>query len=213
MTRYGMAIDLTRCFGCHACEVACKVANNNPAEISFNRVHTVGEIGSSEVVEFDTASGTYPNCSLTFLPVNCQHCGNPACVEVCPTGATAKDADTGIVTVNSELCIGCESCVKACPYEGVRTLVPADAEYYLDVVVGEFDAPAHKASTVEKCTLCGNLIGRDEVPACMQPCPGRARFWGDLDDAESEVSKLIASRDTMRLNEEAGTDPSVYYLI
>ena len=85
-------------------------------------------------------------------------------------------------------------------------------EYYLDVVVGEYDAPPHKGGTVEKCTFCKNLIDRGEVPACMQLCPGRARYWGDLDDPESDVSKAIAGRETMFLHEEGGTKPSVYYL-
>ena len=179
MTHYGMAIDLTRCFGCHACEVACKVANNNPADVAYNKIYTVGAIGETEPVAYDTASGTYPNCSLSFLPMNCQHCENPSCLEVCPTGATMKDEETGVVYVDDTLCIGCKSCI----------------------------------NTVEKCTFCRNLTSRGEVPACMQLCPGRARFWGDLDDPESDVSKLIASRDTMRLSEDAGTSPSVYYLV
>ncbi|RDC06282.1 4Fe-4S dicluster domain-containing protein [Eggerthella lenta] len=205
MTHYGMAIDLKRCIGCHACAVACKMSNNLPKNVQFNRVNTVG--GD----DIDTAAGSYPNNTMSFLPVQCQHCENPACLEVCPTGATTKDEETGIVSVDSELCIGCESCIKACPYEGVRTLIKSP-EYYLDVVVGEYDAPPHKGGTVEKCTFCKNLIDRGEVPACMQLCPGRARYWGDLDDPESDVSKAIEGRETMFLNEEAGTKPSVYYL-
>ena len=206
MTRYGMAIDLHRCFGCQTCAAACKVANNLPIELVYNRVSTVG--GAST----DTATGTFPNCTLSFLPVQCQHCEKPACLAVCPTGATSKDDETGIVSVDSELCIGCESCIEACPYEGVRTLISSEPEYYLDVVVGEYDAPPHKVGTVEKCTFCKNLIDRGNVPACMQLCPGRARYWGDLDDPESDISKAIKGRETMFLNEEAGTKPSVYYL-
>lgn len=204
MTRYGMAIDLNRCFGCQACAAACKVANNMPKHVAFNRVLTEG--GDSP----DTAAGEFPNCTMSWLPMQCQHCDEPACLAVCPTGATQKRED-GIVWVDSEQCIGCESCIHACPYEDVRTLIETP-EYYLDVVVGEFDAPAHKEGTVEKCTFCYNLIDRGEVPACMQLCPGRARYWGDLDDPESEVSKAIEGRDVMLLNEEAGTAPQVYYL-
>ena len=202
---YGMAIDLNRCFGCHSCAIACKVANNMPKGMVYSPVKIVG--GQQR----DTAAGTFPECEMSYLPFQCQHCANPACLQVCPTGATQKRED-GIVWVDSELCIGCESCIKACPYEGVRTLISDEASYYLDVVVGEFDAPAHKAGTVEKCTFCYNLIDRGEVPACMQLCPGRARYWGDLDDPESEVAKAIEGRETVRLNEEAGTEPSIYYL-
>ena len=100
----------------------------------------------------------------------------PGVLEVCPTGATTKDEETGIVSVDSELCIGCESCIKACPYEGVRTLIKSP-EYYLDVVVGEYDAPPHKGGTVEKCTFCKNLIDRGDVPpACS--CARAARATG-----------------------------------
>lgn len=213
MARYGMVIDLKRCFGCHACEVACKVANNNPAELNYIRVNTVGEVGSFDTATYDTASGTYPNLKLSFVPVQCQHCENPSCVAACPTGATKKDPDTGVVYVDSEQCIGCDSCITACPYEGVRTHVSADPEWYLDVVVGEHDAPIHAGNTVEKCTFCRNLINRGEEPACMQLCPGRARFWGDLDDPSSKVAELVAANEYVRLNESAGTEPSVYYLV
>ena len=219
MARYGMAIDLNRCFGCQACASACKVANNLPRDLVYNVVYTKTDddystLGLSTLkgaLTNDVAGGNYPDCTLSFLPFQCQHCEKPACLDVCPTGATQKRED-GIVWVDSELCIGCESCIKACPYEGVRTLISDEASYYLDVVVGEFDAPAHKAGTVEKCTFCYNLIDRGEVPACMQLCPGRARYWGDLDDPESEVAKAIEGRETLRLFEEAGTEPNVYYL-
>ena len=205
MTRYGMVIDTKRCVGCNACSVNCKITNNLPETNWWTRVLTEG--GD----EIDTPAGVFPDVSMRYITVGCQHCENPACLDVCPTGATAKDEETGIVSVDSELCIGCESCIKACPYEGVRTLIKSP-EYYLDVVVGEYDAPPHKGGTVEKCTFCKNLIDRGDVPACMQLCPGRARYWGDLDDPESDVSKAIEGRETMFLNEEAGTKPSVYYL-
>ena len=205
MTRYGMVIDTKRCVGCNACSVNCKITNNLPETNWWTRVLTEG--GD----EIDTPAGVFPDVSMRYITVGCQHCENPACIEVCPTGATTKDEETGIVSVDSELCIGCESCIKACPYEGVRTLIKSP-EYYLDVVVGEYDAPPHKGGTVEKCTFCKNLIDRGDVPACMQLCPGRARYWGDLDDPESDVSKAIEGCETMFLNEEAGTKPSVYYL-
>ncbi|MEC4184647.1 4Fe-4S dicluster domain-containing protein [Adlercreutzia sp. R21] len=219
MTRYGIAVDLNRCFGCQACAAACKVANNLPKDVAYNVVYTKGDedysvFGSAVVggsLVNDNAGGQWPKCVLTYLPVQCQHCASPACLEVCPTGATQKRED-GIVWVDDELCIGCESCVKACPYDNVRTLLDDNTEYYLDIVVGEIDAPNHKPGSVEKCTFCKNLIDRGEKPACMVLCPGRARYWGDLDDPESEVSKAIAGRESFFLREEAGTSPSVFYL-
>lgn len=219
MTHYGMAIDLRRCVGCQACAAACKVANNNPKDVAYNIVYTktdydwdtLGTAVFKGALANDNAGGVFPDCTMFFLPMQCQHCELPACENVCPTGATSKDPETGIVSIESELCIGCQSCVNACPYEGVRTLV-SNPEYYLDVVVGEYDAPPHAAGTVEKCTFCKNLIDRGEEPACMQLCLGRARYWGDLDDPESEISKALEGRETVVLCESAGTKPSVYYL-
>lgn len=173
--------------------------------------NTLGTAVARGAVANDNPGGTFPNCTLSFLPFQCQHCEKPACLAVCPTGATQQRED-GIVWVDNELCIGCESCIKACPYEGVRTLLSEEPEYYLDVVVGEYDAPTHKSGTVEKCTFCHNLIDRGEEPACMQLCPGRARYWGDMDDPESAVSKAIAGREVTYLQEEAGTNPRVCYL-
>lgn len=203
--RYGMAIDTKLCFGCTACAVACKSNNNLPNGVWWNQVHTDGGAYA------DTAAGTYPNLTMAHYPVGCQHCANPACVDVCPTGASYQRED-GIVLVNADECIGCESCIQACPY-GVRTLNESEPAFAVDFALGDFDAPEHRGNTVEKCTFCFNRLDRGEMPACMEFCPGRARFWGDLDDPESDVSKAIAGRETIRLKEEAGTEPSVYYLI
>ena len=198
MTRYGMAIDLSRCIGCNTCAVACKVSNNLPKDVWWNVVHTEGR---------DFADTSYGGeMQLSWLPVNCMHCENAVCEEVCPTGATVK-RDDGIVTVDEETCIGCKSCMEACPYD-VRRLIENEPEYYL----GEYDAPPHKGGTVEKCDFCAGRIDRGEKPACMELCPGRARYWGDLDDPESEVSQFLSGRNATVLLEEEGTSPSVYYV-
>lgn len=220
MTQYGMAIDLNRCFGCQTCAVACKIANNMPVNTAFNVVYTKNDNDFSHpgkaVIKgdfcYDNAGGTFPDSILKFFPVGCQHCSNPACVNVCPTGASYRDEETGIVSVNTEECIGCGSCMQACPYD-VRVKMDENVEHYLDIEVGEVDAPAHLPSTVEKCTFCKNLIDRGEVPACMDLCPGRARFWGDLDDPNSEVSKAIAGREVMKYKEDKGTEPNIFYLM
>lgn len=207
MTRYAMAIDLSRCFGCQTCAAACKVANNLPKEVVYNTVYSIG--GGHT----DTAAGEFPNCTQSYLPFQCQHCTKPLCLAACPTGAT-QQRDDGIVWVDDSLCIGCDSCIEACPYQKdhlVRTHLSEDPEYYLDVVVGESDAPTHTGNTVEKCTFCHNLIDRGESPACMQLCPARARVFGDIDDPDSEVSKIINEQEYQLMNEEAGTGPNVYY--
>ena len=202
---YGMAIDLQLCFGCTECAVACKSNNNLPNNMWWNRVLTDG--GDYP----DTAKGTYPQVCMAHYPVGCQHCANPACAKVCPVGATWRDEKTGIVVQDVDKCIGCRMCMGACPYSA-RTFNWEEPAYAVDFPLGDFDAPKHVAGAVEKCTFCANRLARGEEPACMEHCPGRARYWGDLDDPSSDVSRAIAGRPTVRLLEDKGTEPSVYYL-
>lgn len=204
--RYGMVIDLKRCMGCHTCATSCKLANNLPASIWWNTVHTDGN------ATIDTAAGEYPNnLKLQHYPVACQHCANPVCLEVCPTGATWKDEETGIVMIDNETCIGCQTCMTACPYN-VRVYLEKEPAYAVEFACGYADAPTHVANTVEKCTLCKNLLDKGEEPMCVQACVGFARFFGDFDDPESTVSKMIAEREYIQLLPEQGTEPNVYYL-
>ena len=207
MARYGMVIDTRRCIGCNACTIACKMANNLPAGILWNRVLTVG----GDAV--DTPAGVYPQVSMSWMPMSCQHCANPACVKVCPVGATYKDAETGIVRQDYDKCIGCRMCMAACPYTGVRSYNWEEPKYGCDYALGDSDAPKHQKHTVEKCTFCWQRQARGEVPACMDMCLARARHWGDLDDPNSEVSQLVARRQWKQLLPERGTRPSVYYLV
>ena len=202
---YGMAIDLQLCFGCTECAVACKSNNNLPNNMWWNRVLTDG--GDYP----DTAKGTYPQVCMAHYPVGCQHCANPACAKVCPVGATWRDEKTGIVVQDVDKCIGCRMCMGACPYSA-RTFNWEEPAYAVDFPLGDFDAPKHVAGAVEMCTFCANRLARGEEPACMEHCPGRARYWGDLDDPGSDVSRAIAGRPTVRLLEDKGTEPSVYYL-
>ena len=109
MAKLAIAIDLHRCIGCNTCSIACKMQNNVPDGMLWNRVLTEG------VEMFDDAVGVYPNLSRTYLPVACQHCENPACMKVCPTGATYKD-EQGRVEIDYDRCIGCRMCMGACPY-------------------------------------------------------------------------------------------------
>lgn len=205
--RMGMVIDLHRCVGCQTCAVSCKVANEVPRNTWWGRVLTVG--GES----IDTASGEWPRATMSFIPIACQHCENPACVKVCPVGATYKDEDTGIVRQDYEKCIGCRMCMAACPYTGVRSFNWEEPSFYLDHKTGDSDIAPHQKHVVEKCTFCYQRQARGEEPACMEMCPERARFWGDLDDPDSDVSRLVRDREHMQLLPEKGTEPSVYYLV
>ncbi|AFM01868.1 MULTISPECIES: 4Fe-4S dicluster domain-containing protein [Desulfitobacterium] len=204
--RYAMAIDLKRCVGCHTCSVACKMANNLPNEIWWNRILTVG--GEA----MDTAAGTFPNNTLEYLPVNCQHCDNPACVKACPVGATYKRKEDGLVIQDYDKCIGCRYCMVACPYSGVRQFNWKKPDYYVDFAIGDANITPHQYNTVSKCTFCVHRLAEGKRPACMELCIGRARYFGDLDDPESEVSKALQGRSYFHLLEEKGTKPNIYYL-
>ncbi len=199
-TKLGLVIDLDICVGCHACAVNCKEWNagghsapiidhnpydKDPLSVWFNRVHSfeVGEGQESRTVHF---------------PRSCLHCEEPACVTVCPTGASYKREEDGIVLVNADTCIGCKLCSWACPY-GAR----------------EYD---HAEGVMKKCTLCidriynQNLEEVDRVPACVSTCPVNARHFGDLGDPNSEVSRLVAERGGYELMPEMDYKPVNRYL-
>ena len=165
MTRYGMAIDLNRCFGCQTCAVACKMANNLPNDVLFNQVKTVG--GDS----VDTAAGEYPNCTLSYLPFQCQHCENPACERVCPTGATYKD-DKGRVEIDYDKCIGCRMCMAACPYNA-RTFNWNDPVRATGASYGDARVPERARGVMEKCTLCKERTDEGDEPMSRALLPGR----------------------------------------
>ncbi len=184
--RYGLVIDLERCIGCQTCRIACKVENNLETGSGI-RVDTIG--GKYP----DTPKGKYPNLSMYYLPVPCMHCGKPLCMDVCKPGAIYKRED-GIVLVDEEKCNGCKRCISACPY-GALTYDP-------------------EGEVVKKCTLCHHRIDQGLEPFCVICCEDEAIFFGDLNDPESRVSKLIAQRGIFGVHvfkPEAGTAPAVYY--
>ena len=207
MARYAMAIDTKRCVGCNACSMACKMTNNLPDGTWWTRVLTEG--GD----EVDTPAGIFPEVSMRYVTVSCQHCDNPACVKVCPVGATYKDPETGVVRQDYDKCIGCRMCMAACPYTGVRSFNWEEPGYSIDHAVGDADIAAHQKHVVEKCTFCYQRLARGETPACMDLCPARARHFGDLDDPDSEVSQLVGERSYEQLLTSEGTKPPVYYLV
>lgn len=205
--RYGFVIDTQRCIGCHTCAVGCRMENNLPKNMWWNRVLTDG--GEN----MDTPEGVFPEITMSYVPLACQHCENPACVKVCPVGATYKDEKTGVVRQDYDKCIGCRMCMSACPYTGVRSFNWEEPQYTIDFSIGGADVAAHQKHVVEKCTMCWHRLAKGEEPTCIRLCPERARFWGDFDDPDSEVSKLIQEREYKRLLEDRGTNPSVYYLV
>jgi Fe-S-cluster-containing dehydrogenase component len=202
--KLGLVIDLDTCVGCHACAVACKQWNaggiagplvdenaysKEPFGVWLNRVH-------SYEVEPPKDSGKPP--MTVHFPRSCLHCETPACVTVCPTGASYKRAADGIVLVDEDKCIGCKLCSWACPY-GAREYSEVDG-------------------VMKKCTLCvdriynENLAEEDRQPACVQACPTKARHFGDLGDVHSKVSQLVAARGGTELLPELGYRPVNRYL-
>ncbi|AUQ55467.1 4Fe-4S dicluster domain-containing protein [Phaeobacter inhibens] len=205
--KMGLVIDLDTCVGCHACVISCKGWNTenygaplsdqnaygaDPSGTFLNRVH------SYEVQPSPCASQPNPTAQLVHFPKSCLHCEDAPCVTVCPTGASYKRVEDGIVLVNEDNCIGCGLCAWSCPY-GAREL---------DLAEG----------VMKKCTLCvdriynENLEEVDRVPSCVRTCPAGARHFGDLGDPDSDVSKLVAARGGMDLMPEMGTKPVNKYL-
>lgn len=199
--KLGLVIDLDTCVGCHACAVACKQWNDVGAYGPLNDQDPYGAAPDgawlNRVHSYDVGTPDGDNLTLHF-PRSCLHCENAACVTVCPTGASYKRAEDGIVLVDPDTCIGCKLCAWACPY-GAREIDPLDR-------------------TMKKCTLCVDRIHnpdlpeQDRQPACVQACPTRARHFGDLGDPDSPVSKLVAERGGRPLAPELGYAPTNRYL-
>ncbi|MEQ6388185.1 4Fe-4S dicluster domain-containing protein [Bacillaceae bacterium S4-13-58] len=203
--RYGMAIDLEKCMGCHTCSISCKMQNNVPDGMLWNRVLTEG--GGDNI---DRAGGEYPHLEMNYRPVACMHCDNAPCIKVCPVGATYMD-DNGRVLIDYDKCIGCRYCMAACPYK-VRTFNWQEPERMTGFNYGDAEVPVRPKGVVEKCTFCKERTDQGLEPACVESCPSEARVFGDLNDPDSLVSKLIKSRTSERLLEHLGTEPKVHYL-
>ena len=204
MTRLAIAIDKHRCIGCNTCALACKMQNNVPDGMLWNRVITEdGEF-------FDQAQGVYPSLSRTYLPLACQHCENAACLRACPTGATYRD-DKGRVEIDYDKCIGCRMCMAACPYNA-RVFNWNHPVRSTGANWGDARVPERGKGIMEKCTLCKERTDEGEEPMCVHCCPADARIFGDLDDPNSEIAKLRHDHTAHVLLEDMGTRPQVFYV-
>lgn len=211
--RYGMVIDTKKCINCKSCTIACKSENATPPGVSYTVV----------LEERDKETG-----KLVFYSKPCFHCSVPSCVKVCPTGATYKRQEDGIVVVDYDRCIGCRYCISACPY-GSRYMDYGD-RYQVTDEPNKYDLPSveyHEyrptngsdstKGVVRKCNFCLHMQNEKgeytDIPACVKTCVGKALHFGDFNDPNSDVSKLLEERQHIRLKEELGNEPNVYYLI
>lgn len=178
-----MVIVGDRCVNCNACYVACKTDWEIPA---------IKEAYRTKVWEVE-GEDNEGKPTISFLPVLCNHCENAPCVTVCPTGASFKRDEDGIVLVDPDMCIGCKACMVACPY---------DARYYDE-----------EKQSVDKCTFCLPRLSVGLDPACVDTCVGESRNFGDISDPDSSVAKLLKNATSIsRLKEDKGTLPNVYYI-
>ncbi|ANK80274.1 MAG: (Fe-S)-binding protein [Rhizobiales bacterium NRL2] len=198
--KLGLVIDLDTCVGCHACAVNCKEWNTGGDLVPLADADPYGAAVSgawlNRIHSFECRQGE--DTRLVHFPKSCLHCDDAPCVTVCPTGASLKRAEDGIVLVDEDRCMGCGLCAWACPY-GAREMDPA-------------------AGVMKKCTLCVDRIysedlpEEDRIPACVRTCPANARHFGDLADPDSDVSRLVAERGGIDLMAEMGTRPVNKYL-
>jgi phenylacetyl-CoA:acceptor oxidoreductase subunit 1 len=205
-----MVADLRRCVGCQTCTASCRHANATPPGVQWRRV-------------LDMEVGEYPEVKRAFVPVGCQHCAEPPCMDVCPTTATRKRAD-GIVTIDYDLCIGCAYCSVACPYQARYKTLRASFAYGAPMEPEAKRRDDARLAVATKCTFCVDRIdagvaeGRtpgvdpEATPACVNACISQALAFGDLDDPQSSVSTLLRDNRHFRMHEALGTQPGFYYL-
>ena len=194
-----MVVDLKKCVGCYSCVVACKAEHNAPN-------------GILQTTVLEKEMGKFPNVIRIFMPVLCNHCDEPTCVDVCPTKATYK-RDDGVVMIDFEQCIGCGACVEHCPYHA-RVLVEDNRTVFPD---GEtvFEKPVFQKipkKVAVKCDFCFYRVEKGIPPACVEVCPTQARIFGDLSNKEGDLCKLIDKYGGWQILPEEGTEPCVYYI-
>ncbi len=215
--KFGMVIDIGACVGCRRCMYACKEENNVPdlplpmawiEAFELDTTNPISEIHSVPTSESKTTYTESPIEGKWYLTVNCFHCDNPPCVKVCPVGATFKGED-GIVEMDYDKCIGCRNCMAACPYN-TRRFNWAEPEIPPEKVNPL--VPVRTKGVVEKCTFCVHRVREGMLPRCVEVCPVGARHFGDMNDPESPVSRILNTDVSFRFLEEMNAQPKLYYI-
>ena len=211
--RWAYGIDATKCIGCLRCVEACKAENDVERDAvhfrtwveryvylegeeharvdSHNDPQNIAASGSEAVYRFDNRYKDAKVRKAFFVPKICNHCTHPACVQVCPVGATFRTED-GVVLIDHDYCIGCRYCVQACPY-GARSFLEEEG-------------------VSDKCTWCYHRITKGLQPACVEVCPTRARVFGDLNDRSSVISQFVDNNQVQVLKPESGNGPMCFYV-
>lgn len=212
--QFGYALNLSVCNGCRKCAEACHKENNHDRRTnnSYIRVFEM----SNGSLDFENGTPHYqhntPAEDKYYMPVQCQQCDEPPCVDVCPVQATWKERD-GIVVVDYSWCIGCRYCEAACPYHARRfnwdePEIPAEE---INPNQGYLSNRIRPKGVMEKCTFCLHRTREGRLPACLEACPTGARVFGNLLDPKSEIRWVLANRRVFVLKEELGTKPRFFY--
>ncbi|MBF0188073.1 MAG: 4Fe-4S dicluster domain-containing protein [Magnetococcales bacterium] len=214
---FGYALNLSRCTGTRRCVDACIRENNTGRHDGLGNIRVLSMPDNTwdlSRADHHYQPETVPEKGRWYLPVQCQQCGDPACVQACPVEATWREPD-GMVVVDYDWCIGCRYCATACPYWARRF-------NWRDPVIpkGEITPDTHylgnrprRRGVMEKCTLCVQRSRRGSYPACHQACPTGARIFGNLLDADSPIRYVLEHKRVYRLKEEQGTDPQFWYVV
>jgi len=212
---FAYVLNLGRCIGCRKCAYACMDENNQSRSPQKQYIRILKM--KKGTINLESSSHDYPekeaaNKDFFYMPVACHQCREPKCIEVCPVKATWKEKD-GIVVVDYNWCIGCRYCEAACPYHARRfnfakPQIPAED---INPDMGYLSNRPRPMGVMEKCTFCLHRTRRGENPACMQVCPTGARQFGNLNDPESPVRKIIEQERVFVLKQSVGTQPKFYY--
>ncbi|QQL46431.1 4Fe-4S dicluster domain-containing protein [Sulfuriroseicoccus oceanibius] len=212
--KFGYALNLSVCIGCRRCVEACHVENNHDRAARTSYIRVLEMTKGSIDMEQGTADYNHPvpQDDKFYMPVQCQQCDNPPCVDVCPVEATWKEKD-GIVVVDYNWCIGCRYCEAACPYHARRFnwTKPEISAEEINPDQAYLSNRVRPQGVMEKCTYCLHRTRKGKLPACLEACPTGARVFGNLLDPNSEIRRVLAEKRVFVLKEEVGTKPNFFY--